>query len=236
MSGRPLIELTPQERSLLDSAYPHRNLVERSFLEDLLFESLAELTREHAILFQDGVGERAFAHRIGVIAERRLHALNLVHYYADTEYNRLYGEDKYLPEDACICGNILGRREGHGDKITPDLILHGRGLVERQYDNLIAIEVKLADEKHDDVLYDRCRLLRMSTVENELKTAQNYRYTMFVVLRASRAEGHWKYFDQVHAHPDARSELNDNDNVGYCETFATGKPWSFRAFTRPANS
>jgi hypothetical protein len=137
-----------------------------------------------------------------------------------------------LPGDACICDNAINRVAGH-DNITADLILHSRGIAPRSFDNLLAVEVKLKDDSRNAVVYDRCRLLRMS-LENELNTAQSYRYAVFLVLRATRTQAdRWRYLDQVSGFPGAAFEFDSRDNIGYYETFVLGESRGLRVFDRP---
>jgi hypothetical protein len=224
--------LSPDEMKLLDGDDPHNSLLESPFLTQLFAASVQELVVEHNVLFRERISERTFAQRLSLIIERRMRERGLRHHYADVEYNRLDGELKYVPGDSCICDNLLGRPVGH-DNVTADLIIHGRHMVPRPYDNLLAIEVKPDDADSDRVAYDRCRLLRMS-LHNDLRTAQNYRYAIFLVLRATRPNGRWSYLEHWPYYPGAALELQNRENVGYYETWVQGEPSDFTVFLRPA--
>ncbi len=231
----PLVrELSLRERRILDRDDPRNGAAEVPFLADLFHESVIELLDRHSRLFYDGVSERTFAQRLGAILERRAREIGLTEHYADVEYNRLRGNTKYLPGNACICDNVGGRNRGH-DNITADLILHGRGITPRLYENLIAVEIKWKDNDETHTVYDRCRLLRMSCANNpELYTAQDYRYAFFLVLRASRRRrGAWWYEHQVLADQDAALKLGNQFNVGYYETFILGASHGITAFPTP---
>ena len=111
------------------------------------FETFLNVERSN---IASGVSERSLCARLAMVLEPAAHEQGLTAYRADVEYNRGRG-DKV---------KVIVDHRYHVMKVTCDLVLHGRGLI--QPDNLLAIEMKRHSHAEGDKEDDRVRLRAMT--------------------------------------------------------------------------
>ena len=106
-------------------------------LRELFSEALQLFFRRERANIRSGVSERNLCARLAMAIEIVRRRYGFGAYYADVEYNRK--QDRRVK-------TILGPNLVE-IPITADLILHSRG--ERDPDNLIAVEMKIAGRRPD---------------------------------------------------------------------------------------
>jgi hypothetical protein len=168
----------------------------REQAETIVYESIAELFRQDALLLTNDVSERAITHKLAEYMRPRVDELQVPNISVDCEYNRNVSEEGELDPKTiwvlrCELATALRaarrrrkrdlpRRLGRdgelydGMSTAPDIIVHERGHNER---NLLIVEAKKSTSNIGDE-FDRAKLRAFTDrQENE------YRYTHGVFVR-----------------------------------------------------
>ena len=103
----------------------------REELEDKVDQAINMFYSRDSQLLDIAVSEWAIAHRIAVYLEQHFKGWNI-----DCEYNRVG-----------LIGEIKHNAEGANKR--PDIIVHHRGMIEKEH-NLLVIEVKIKNTTDDD--------------------------------------------------------------------------------------
>lgn len=119
-------------------------------LADLVQKAIDRFLREDYYLLQTDSSERSVCHRLAMYLEQGI-ATSYPDYRVDTEFNR-------------GCGGKGFRSKVLDDKkISIDIAAHIRKLnANREYDNLIAIEMKKTKEEKEKIESDKERLLKLT--------------------------------------------------------------------------
>ena len=134
--------------------------MDRRELELLILEALNRFFAHDACLLDTDVSEWSVAHRFAVYLEQLLPGWNI-----DCEYNR-QGE------------GVVPKAVATGTRVRPDIIVHHRGQLAREY-NLLAIELKKIDSGSD--FGKACEY----TAPPDGRRKFQYRYGLTVVIGGS---------------------------------------------------
>lgn len=203
------------------------------------------------MLFVSDVSERTLCGRLAMYFQQSI-AEQFPDHRADVEYNRTFSGEKLIPDNRCNCAdqerlharrvkraafgskewNIKWRRAHN--RVTADLVVHSRGKLEPQCENLVAVEMKKSDAILQDADFDRCRLRRMTLPWHPgMSLATGYQFAFFVCLRASRGGVSRDGQFETVPHRPVDSIYDDQrlpGGWGYVETFAEGRTIDVVAF------
>lgn len=167
--------------------------------------ALKDLLEKDKALFEFKVSERAVTHRLamylGMVIEPKLSSISV-----DCEYNRHYGDPKKFPRAKlennldclldkneswhnialdCIGNsniesnvekakcNIAADLRAGARRVIPDIVVHCRG---NDNNNVLIVEVKVAQSKHQAVLLDLAKLKTFTDNGSKVK----YQYGLFI--------------------------------------------------------
>ena len=211
-------------------------------LEGKLWSAFRRLLDEDLVLFASGVSERTLCGRLAIYLQQCI-AVEFPDHRADVEYNRTFSGEKRIPDSDCTCADQERRNPrrvksvavGSPDwgskwdrahnRVTADLVVHSRGLLDPQYENLIAVEMKKSDANLQDCDFDRCRLRRMTLPWYAgMSRATGYTFAFFVCLRATNGgASRDRQFETMRPIGGANDYQSWPGGWGYVETFAAGR-------------